>query len=155
MTPVVIGIIVGTVGVFVVVLCALFYCVKLENERSLRIKDDNDNEDDKIEAQPRTSEDGDGRAMHVANDDDKDDDDDDDNDDQTLGRGRRPPSSTVATEGVQTCAEEVVVGVAVEKRGLFKWVGKKGAGTGNGGEFFLFTFSFRGPGRAHIVRKRC
>lgn len=32
-TPMVVGIIVGTVIVFVIVVCALFYCVKLENHR--------------------------------------------------------------------------------------------------------------------------
>lgn len=32
-TPMVIGIIIGTIAVFVLVVCALFYCVKLENNR--------------------------------------------------------------------------------------------------------------------------
>lgn len=32
-TPMVVGIIVGTVIVFIIVVCALFYCVKLENRR--------------------------------------------------------------------------------------------------------------------------
>lgn len=32
-TPMVVGIIVGTVIVFIIVVCALFYCVKLENHR--------------------------------------------------------------------------------------------------------------------------
>lgn len=32
-TPMVVGIIVGTVAVFILVVCALFYCVKLENNK--------------------------------------------------------------------------------------------------------------------------
>lgn len=32
-TPMVVGIIVGTVAVFLLVVCALFYCVRLENSR--------------------------------------------------------------------------------------------------------------------------
>lgn len=35
-TPMVVGIIVGTVVVFVLVLCALFYCAKLENDKTRR-----------------------------------------------------------------------------------------------------------------------
>lgn len=35
-TPMVVGIIVGTVVVFVLVLCALFYCAKLENDKARR-----------------------------------------------------------------------------------------------------------------------
>ena len=33
-TPMVVGIIAGTVVVFVLVLCALFYCAKLENDKT-------------------------------------------------------------------------------------------------------------------------
>lgn len=33
MTPMVVGIIIGTVAVFLLVVCALFYCVKLENHK--------------------------------------------------------------------------------------------------------------------------
>lgn len=32
-TPMVIGIIIGTVAIFILVVCALFYCVKLENNK--------------------------------------------------------------------------------------------------------------------------
>ncbi|KAK7702229.1 hypothetical protein SLS64_009807 [Diaporthe eres] len=42
-TPMVVGIIGGTVVVFVLVLCALFYCAKLENDktrRGLKAEDD-------------------------------------------------------------------------------------------------------------------
>lgn len=42
-TPMVVGIIAGTVVVFVLVLCALFYCAKLENDktrRGLKAEDD-------------------------------------------------------------------------------------------------------------------
>ncbi|KAG8160669.1 hypothetical protein KVR01_008933 [Diaporthe batatas] len=35
-TPMVVGIIAGTVAVFVLVLCALFYCAKLENDKARR-----------------------------------------------------------------------------------------------------------------------
>lgn len=35
-TPMVVGIIAGTVVVFVLVLCALFYCAKLENDKTRR-----------------------------------------------------------------------------------------------------------------------
>ncbi|CAN8100142.1 unnamed protein product [Discula destructiva] len=33
MTPIVVGIIIGTVAIFILVVCALFYCVKLENNK--------------------------------------------------------------------------------------------------------------------------
>lgn len=42
-TPMVVGIIAGTVAVFVLVLCALFYCAKLENDKTRRgLKADED-----------------------------------------------------------------------------------------------------------------
>lgn len=42
-TPMVVGIIAGTVVVFVLVLCALFYCAKLENDKTRRgLKADED-----------------------------------------------------------------------------------------------------------------
>lgn len=37
-TPMVIGIIVGTVAVFILVVCTLFYCVKLENTKYMTTK---------------------------------------------------------------------------------------------------------------------
>lgn len=44
-TPMVIGIIVGTVIVFLIVVCALFYCVKLENHKHMaKVEEDGESE---------------------------------------------------------------------------------------------------------------
>lgn len=127
-TPVVVGIIVGTVAVFVLVLCALFYCVKLENERSLRVKDGDEG--------PPTPPGAGGEASATAADDNNNN-DNNENENQGdhhvrvkgpagFGRGRRLSSITVVAGREQPRAE-VMAGAVVGKRGgIFGWGGKKG-----------------------------
>lgn len=59
-TPMVVGIIVGTVIVFVIVVCALFYCVKLENHRYMAKVGD---EGESHSALPGIPKDGGGEAQ--------------------------------------------------------------------------------------------
>lgn len=60
-TPMVVGIIIGTVAVFVLVVCALFYCVKLENNKHRRMAkiDEDGGDGDGGGAGPRAREEGD------------------------------------------------------------------------------------------------
>ncbi|KAJ4402438.1 hypothetical protein N0V82_010781 [Gnomoniopsis sp. IMI 355080] len=46
-TPMVIGIIIGTVAIFILVVCALFYCVKLENNKYMAKIGDSGGEPDR------------------------------------------------------------------------------------------------------------
>lgn len=165
-TPVVIGIIVGTVGVFVLVLCALFYCVKLENERSMRVKDDDDEEHEPASS---SSEAGHrspaamtaaGFAAPVS---DADADADDYHHDRQrrhhhhqqhhqqhdrfgpkaadLELDRRRHSSPVTVGAGRESRAGVAVGAVVGKtRGLFGWGGKKRGSSG--GLIFLALFAF-------------
>ena len=62
-TPMVVGIIAGTVVVFVLVLCALFYCAKLENDkarRGLKAEQEDDNNNLDVEAEGGGGDDGGG-----------------------------------------------------------------------------------------------
>lgn len=50
-TPTVIGIIVGTIIVFIIVVCALFYCVKLENRRFMaKVEEEEEEEEGESES---------------------------------------------------------------------------------------------------------
>ncbi|ROW16520.1 hypothetical protein VPNG_02815 [Cytospora leucostoma] len=126
-TPVVIGIIVGTVAIFILVLCALFYCVKLENERSMRVKDDEENE------VPSSSETGhrSPAAIAAASLAPMPTTDHQHNrfgpkpaGDIDLDRGRRLSSVTVVA-GRESRAGVAVGAVVGKTRGLFGWGGKK------------------------------
>ncbi|KAK2601219.1 hypothetical protein N8I77_010684 [Diaporthe amygdali] len=124
-TPMVVGIIVGTVAVFVLVLCALFYCAKLENEKTRRVK-----AEEGLAAPP------DGVAMH-----------DGGGGGHIYGHydagcgaksgsvGRRPSSATVVGREGEDAHAGAGPGVRVpegalvgRKKGLFGWGGKKPSG---------------------------
>lgn len=158
-TPMVVGIIAGTVVVFVLVLCALFYCAKLENDktrRGLKAEDDDGGtaEEDSGGARPAPQQiqpsspsptiDDEGVEMML----------DGDGDGDEFGRHhrhrhrepdvkscpaeRRPSSVTmVAGEVEDTCGGGSATtnrpaGVGgVKKKGLFGWGGgKKSSGRG-------------------------
>lgn len=145
-TPMVVGIIAGTVVVFVLVLCALFYCAKLENDKTRRgLKAEED--DGPAEAgsalptpqrlHPSPSMDDEGVEML-----------DGDGDCDEYGRDnrhlprepdvksrpveRRPSSVTVVagevdgTRGGASTPTTRPAGVgSVKKKGLFGWGGRK------------------------------
>lgn len=151
-TPMVVGIIAGTVVVFVLVLCALFYCAKLENDKTRRgLKADDD--DGPVEAgstpptpqrlPPSHTMDDEGVEML-----------DGDGDHDEYGRDnhqrprepdvksrpveRRPSSVTVvagevddARGGASTPTTRPAGVGGVKKKGLFGWGGgKKSSGRG-------------------------
>ncbi|KUI73158.1 hypothetical protein VM1G_08690 [Cytospora mali] len=115
-TPVVIGIIVGTIAIFIVVLFALFYCVKLENERTMRVKTAEQGPTPSWSA----SETGPAEGGSMADNNGRED-------DLRVAKsvecggtvaGDREPRADVVTGGV----------AAGKKRGVFGWGGKKGGG---------------------------
>ncbi|KUI60168.1 hypothetical protein VP1G_07384 [Cytospora mali] len=126
-TPVVVGIIVGTIAIFILVLFALFYCVKLENERTMRVK----NAEQGPTPSSSASETGPAEGGSMIENNGREDD---------LrvaksvecggggGGGGHPSSSTVV--GDREPRADVVAGGmgAGKKRGVFGWGGKKGGG---------------------------
>ncbi|KAK7743920.1 hypothetical protein SLS53_003942, partial [Cytospora paraplurivora] len=145
-TPVVIGIIVGTVAIFILVLCALFYCVKLENERSMRVKDDDEHEHEQEHEPPSSSETNHQRpsaaaaAAGFAPMSAAADSDDHHSHHQHHQHNRfgpksadldvdrcRTPSSATVVAGRESRAGAAVGAVVGRTRGLFGWGGKKRA----------------------------
>ncbi|ROW10558.1 hypothetical protein VMCG_01936 [Cytospora schulzeri] len=126
-TPVVIGIIVGTVLIFILVLCALFYCVKLENERSLRVKDDDDDERPTPETTGGEASETAGRPVADNN---SQDEDDHRVKPAGFGRGRRLSSSITVVAGGEPGGEVMTRAVGGKRKGMgiFGWGGKKGGG---------------------------
>lgn len=147
-TPVVIGIIVGTIAVFILVLFALFYCVKIENERSMRVKDEDEGEHETPSQSPSASGDsgtggtmgpapapvprGPGWENHFGTD--KSDD---------FG-GRECPSPHIAGVADRESRGGATAGTAGavvgKRRGVFGWGGKKGVTGEFVGLSFLFSF---------------
>ncbi|KAL1862730.1 hypothetical protein Daus18300_008374 [Diaporthe australafricana] len=130
-TPMVIGIIVGTVAVFVLVLCALFYCAKLENDKTRRLKvvDPADVGPDV----PLPSVEGGGAVPDDRGGDVYSSRDHGDFGAKSGSIDRRPSSITmVAREGEDARAGagwRVPAGAVVgRKKGLFGWGGKKCSG---------------------------
>lgn len=142
-TPMVIGIIVGTVAVFVLVLCALFYCAKLENDKTRRLKVADAGPD-----VPLPNVEGGGGGGGGAVNDDHVGDVYNGRDHGDLGAKsgsiyRRPSSITmVARDGEDPRAGDdpragagaggrVPAGAVIgRKKGLFGWGGKKSSGRG-------------------------
>ncbi|KAG6355529.1 hypothetical protein INS49_003491 [Diaporthe citri] len=149
-TPMVVGIIAGTVVVFVLVLCALFYCAKLENDKTRRGLKAEEEDDGAVEEggshptsqqlQPSPSPTIDDEGVEIL--------DGDGDDDDEFGRHHRPrprepdvksrpverrPSSVtvVAGEVEDACGggsadtTRPAGGGGVKKKGLFSWGGGK------------------------------
>lgn len=150
-TPMVVGIIVGTVAVFILVVCALFYCVKLENNKHMAKLGPDGGFGGGGEASASLSLDGGGDGGDGGGG---------DNSSHTAGRRRgggqeadsgsvksRPSSATIVPSSSERSGGGCAA-AAVASRTSVTAVGTAAVGGGNGGKRRLFAWGQK-SGESH------
>lgn len=150
-TPMVVGIIVGTVAVFILVVCALFYCVKLENNKHMaKLGPDGGFGGGGGASASSSSDDGGGGVDNSSS--------------HTAGRRRgggqeadsgsvksRPSSATIVPSSSERSGGGCAA-AAVASRTSVTAVGTAAVGGGNGGKRRLFAWGQKsGESRLHSI----